>query len=72
MLSSQLSTAGAPEGIDPKIGDIAYFAPWGNLAIFHRDFRYSAGLIRLGRIAAGAEASAGKGNLTVRIEASIR
>jgi hypothetical protein len=49
-LPRRLSTAGAPAGYDPDVGDIAYYAPWGNLAIFHRDFEYSAGLIKLGRI----------------------
>lgn len=46
----RLSTESAPAGIDPSVGDIAYYAPWGNLAIFYRDFGYSRGLIRLGRI----------------------
>jgi hypothetical protein len=32
------------------VGDIAYYAPWGNLAIFHKDFGYSDGLIILGKI----------------------
>jgi hypothetical protein len=31
-------------------GDLAYYAPWGNLAFFYADYRYSSGLIRLGRI----------------------
>jgi hypothetical protein len=31
-------------------GDLAYYAPWGNLAFFHGSYRYSSGLIRLGRI----------------------
>ncbi|MCL4768582.1 MAG: hypothetical protein KJZ80_20385 [Hyphomicrobiaceae bacterium] len=26
------------------------YAPWGNLAFFYRGYRYSSGLIRLGRI----------------------
>ena len=42
-LPSRLSTEGAPAGSDPSIGDIAYYAPWGNLAIFYRDFGYSGG-----------------------------
>jgi len=29
----KLSTAGAPDGVDPAVGDIAYYAPWGNVAI---------------------------------------
>lgn len=49
-LPSKLPTKGLPDGIDPEVGDLTYFAPWGNLAIFYRDFGYSRGLIRLGRI----------------------
>jgi hypothetical protein len=49
----KLSTAGAPAGVDPSLGDIAYYAPWGNLAIFYRDFGYSTGFIKLGAIEAG-------------------
>lgn len=54
-LPRRLSTEGAPPGVDPAVGDIAYYAPWGNLAIFYRDFGYSRGLVRLGRIEAGVE-----------------
>lgn len=31
-------------------GDLCYFAPWGNLALFHSGYRWSGGLIRLGRL----------------------
>jgi hypothetical protein len=31
-------------------GDLAYYAPWGNLAFFYGSYRYSSGVIRLGRI----------------------
>ena len=54
-LPRKLSTDGAPDGIDPEPGDIAYYAPWGNLALYYRDFGYSRGLVRLGRIETGAE-----------------
>jgi hypothetical protein len=64
----KLSTAGAPAGVDPSVGDIAYYAPWGNLAIFYKDFGYSRGLIGLGRIDAGIEALNVPGSLTVTIE----
>lgn len=37
-LPKRLSTEDAPEGIDPSVGDITYYAPWGNLALFYRDF----------------------------------
>ena len=31
-------------------GDLCYFAPWGNLALFYAGYRWSDGLIRLGRL----------------------
>ncbi|KUJ76020.1 hypothetical protein AVO42_05435 [Thiomicrospira sp. XS5] len=67
-LPSTLSTDGTPDGIDPVIGDITYYAPWGNLAIFYRDFGYARGLVRLGRIDSGIETLIQQGELRVRIE----
>jgi hypothetical protein len=64
----KLSTPGAPAGVDPSVGDIAYYAPWGNLAIFYKDFGYSRGLIGLGRIDSGIEALNVSGSLKVTIE----
>lgn len=52
-LPRKLTTQDAPKGIDPDAEDITYYAPWGNLAIFYRDFGYSTGLIKLGRIESG-------------------
>lgn len=49
-LPRKLSTAGSPAGIRPEVGDLTYYAPWGNLAIFYKDFGYSRGLVRLGHI----------------------
>ena len=49
-LSQKLTAQGAPSGCDPDVGDITYYAPWGNLAIFYKDFGYAAGLIKLGKI----------------------
>ncbi|WP_295639705.1 cyclophilin-like fold protein [uncultured Mailhella sp.] len=49
-LPRRLSEKDAPEGVTPVAGDLAYYAPWGNLAVFYRDFSWSRGLIRLGRI----------------------
>ena len=67
-LPRKLSTAGAPAGSDPSVGDIAYYAPWGNLAIFYRDSGYARGLIPLGRIDSGIEALSVSGPLKVTIE----
>ena len=64
----KLTTVGAPAGVDPSVGDIVYYAPWGNLAIFYKDFGYSSGLIRLGRINAGIEALSVPGSRKVTIE----
>ena len=69
-LPRKLSTAGAPAGVDPAPGDIAYYAPWGNLAIFYKDFGYSKGLIRFGRIDSGLDALAGRESLKATVEAS--
>ena len=48
-LSKVLDQRGAPAGHDPSVGDITYYAPWGNLALFYRDASYAKGLVRLGR-----------------------
>jgi len=49
-LQKKLSIENAPDGSDPSPGEICYYAPWGNLAIFYRDFGYAKGLIKLGKI----------------------
>lgn len=67
-LLRKLSTKGAPPGCDPSVGDITYYAPWGNLALFYRDFGYSSGLIKLGRLDSGVEALDRPGPLRVTIE----
>ena len=67
-LPSRLSTDNAPEGVDPDVGDIAYFAPWGNLALFYRDFGYAKGLVRLGRIEGNVAVFEAQGPLEARIE----
>ena len=54
-LPRKLSREGAPAGFEPAAGDIAFYAPWGNLALFYRGFGYSQGLILLGHIETGSE-----------------
>ncbi len=49
-LPAKLPARDAARGHTPSVGDIAYYAPWGNLAIFHKPFRHSPGLVRLGRL----------------------
>lgn len=67
-LPRRLTTDDAPPGVAPATGDLAYYAPWGNLAIFLEDFRASSGLVRLGRIESGLEVLRRPGPLRVRIE----
>lgn len=67
-LPRKLSVDGAPAGITPKTGDINYYAPWGNLAIFVGDDAYARGLLRLGRVDTGLPALQRQGPLKVRIE----
>lgn len=68
-LPRKLSTEGAPSGVDPSIGDITYYAPWGNLAIFYKDFGYASGLILLGKIDNnGIEALSVSGSVQATIE----
>lgn len=66
-LPSALSANDAPPGSEPSAGDIAYYAPWGNLAIFYKDFRYSDGLVILGRFDGEIELLAKPYSLTVTI-----
>ena len=67
-LPKRLSTEDAPAGIDPSVGDITYYAPWGNLAIFIRDFGYSSGLVLLGKIDGDIAALNVSGPVSVTIE----
>ncbi|HEX8403378.1 MAG TPA: cyclophilin-like fold protein [Duganella sp.] len=67
-LDRKLSGAGAPAGSTPTAGTIAYYAPWGNLAFFYKDFAYSRGLIPIGRIDTGLATLKRAGELKVKIE----
>ncbi len=67
-LPERLPTQGAPAGMDPDVGDITYYAPWGNLAIFYRDFGYARGLVYLGRIEGNMAVLSENGAINVRIE----
>jgi len=67
-LPKKLSTEDAPSGSDPSVGDITYYAPWGNMAIFYRDFGYSSGLVLLGKLDSGIEAFNVPGSVKVTVE----
>ena len=67
-LPRKLSTANAPAGYKPSAGDIAIYAPWGNLALFYKDFPYSNGLISLGKIDGAMDVLKTSGSIQVKIE----
>lgn len=49
-LPEKLTSQDAPKGHPAKEGDITYYAPWGNLAVFYKDFDGAASsLIYLGK-----------------------
>ncbi|WP_372070128.1 cyclophilin-like fold protein [Tistrella mobilis] len=52
-LPRRLTDAGGGPFQGEAAGDLCYFAPWGNLAFFYKGYRYSRGLIRLGRLDGG-------------------
>jgi len=66
-LPRKLSSSDASAGISPRTGDVTYYAPWGNLAIFHKDFRYSPGLVKLGSIRDGIDVLRRNGRFSVTI-----
>jgi hypothetical protein len=55
-LPEELSTGGSPGGSEASAGDIAYYAPWDNLVIFHEDVQYTKGLVIMGRVDDNLEA----------------
>jgi hypothetical protein len=54
-LPAKLNTKNAMSGSSPLRGDVSYYAPWGNVAIFYQNSAYSPLLVRLGRVTQGIE-----------------
>lgn len=48
--SPALTTAGVTRGCSPAPGDITIYVPWGNVAIFCKNWSRSNDLIKIGRI----------------------
>lgn len=71
-LPSRLDTSTAPDGAAGQPGDLAYYAPWGNLAIFYRASQYATGLVHLGALDPGATQTLAEhqADLTITIEAT--
>ena len=67
-LPRKLTEGGSGPFGNERPGDLCYFAPWGNLALFYGGYRYSAGLIRLGRFDGGIEPLLVRGEFPIRLE----
>lgn len=65
-LPRKLTKDGAGAFGNEAIGDLCYYAPWGNLVFFYGSYRYSAGLIRLGRLDNGIEPLLTRGKFPLR------
>jgi hypothetical protein len=48
-LPRSLTTEGVPDGDDPEIADIGYYAPSNNLVLYYGDVGYWKGIVRIGR-----------------------
>jgi hypothetical protein len=67
-LSKRLTKKDAPAGSEASSGHIGYYEPWGNLAIFYKDFDFSKGLILLGKIDSDLKPLMGPETLDAKIE----
>jgi hypothetical protein len=52
--AKKLGTSATPETAT-HAGDLAYFAPWGDVVMYYRDFGAYPGLYRLGHVVAHQE-----------------
>lgn len=66
-LPRKLTEQGAGPFGNEQPYDLCYYVPWGNLAMFHADYRHPD-LIRLGRFDEGREALHVAGQFPLRIE----
>ena len=66
-LPRPLSEQGAPATAAGAVGDIAYYAPWRNIAFYRGAGPDAAGVIRIARITAGIEALERQGRVQVTI-----
>lgn len=68
-LPRKLTEEGGSRFENEAVGDLCYYAPWGNLAMFHGPYSWSRGLIRLGWLDQGAKPLLVRGKFRLRVEA---
>ncbi|MCS0462866.1 MULTISPECIES: cyclophilin-like fold protein [Rhizobium] len=66
-LPRKLTEEGSGPFDNEQPGDLCYFKPWGNLALFYGDYKWD-GLIRLGHFDEGFDPLKVRGEFPVRIE----
>lgn len=69
-LPRKLTEEGSGPFGNEQPGDVCYYAPWGDVILFYAAYRYSSGLIRLGRVDGGIEPMLTRGTFPLRIERS--
>lgn len=67
-LPRKLTGAGSDPFTGEAPGDVCYYAPWGNLVFFYGAYRFSRGLVRIGRLDGGIEPLLTRGSFPLRIE----
>jgi hypothetical protein len=67
-LPRKLTEEGGGPFSNEAAGDLCYCAPWGNLAFFYGGYKYSSGLIRIGRLDDGPQPLLTRGKFAVHIE----
>lgn len=66
-----LSLDGQPEGVDPDVGDLGYYAPGNDLVLYYGDQSYFPGIVVLGRLDGDAATRIARmdGAVTATVEA---
>jgi hypothetical protein len=70
-LPEPLSLEAQPEGADPDVGDLGYYAPGNDLVLYYGDQSYFPGIVVLGRLEGNAadRIAALDGAVTATVEA---
>lgn len=66
-LPKRLSEEGAPATDAGAVGDIAYYAPWGNIAFYRGRGPDASGVIKIAKITSGIKALNQRGEAHVTI-----
>jgi len=70
-LPAPLSLDGQPDGADPDVGDVGYYAPGHDFVLYYGDQSYYDGIVILGHLHGDAAESIARmsGSITAAIEA---